>query len=365
MASSYTTRIRLEKQADGENPNSWGAILNQNVIDLIDDAVGAYTTIGTSGSQIVGDSTLTTNEGASDEARSAALEIQGFVVSASAANIVLPSQSGFYLVRNKVTQTSTTGTLRFITAANTATGFTVNTSTTYASDSSNIFLIINDGANVFGLNRQGLGFQDAVERDVLTSLGEIDTTTVDPITSVTAVDNVSFTNTTAVNPKLLALSTTDQRYAKVSAGYTNTNNSTNIFVSVAEFNGETKASAAQVYTPFVTLTPAASVSIDFSTGNNFIIPVSSNMTLAQPHNMKVGQVGAIYLIQDATSGGKTVSYDSTFKFINDNVPVMTTSISAVDLAVYVIRDVQTTVTAATTVTIAAIDILYNKDLKRL
>ena len=29
MASTYTTRIRLEKQGDGENPNSWGDILNQ------------------------------------------------------------------------------------------------------------------------------------------------------------------------------------------------------------------------------------------------------------------------------------------------------------------------------------------------
>ena len=52
MPSSYTTRIRIEKQADGENPNSWGDILNQNVIDLLDDAVGAYVTIGTSGTWI-------------------------------------------------------------------------------------------------------------------------------------------------------------------------------------------------------------------------------------------------------------------------------------------------------------------------
>ena len=39
MPSTYTTRIRIEKQADGENPNSWGDILNQNVIDLVDDSV--------------------------------------------------------------------------------------------------------------------------------------------------------------------------------------------------------------------------------------------------------------------------------------------------------------------------------------
>lgn len=45
MASTYTTRIRLEKQGDGENPNSWGDILNQNVIDLVDSVVAAYTTV--------------------------------------------------------------------------------------------------------------------------------------------------------------------------------------------------------------------------------------------------------------------------------------------------------------------------------
>jgi len=49
MPSTYTSRIRLEQQADGENPNSWGDILNQNVIDMVDDAVGAYVTIGSTG----------------------------------------------------------------------------------------------------------------------------------------------------------------------------------------------------------------------------------------------------------------------------------------------------------------------------
>ena len=39
MASTFTSRIRLEKQGDGENPNSWGLILNQNVIDMVDEAV--------------------------------------------------------------------------------------------------------------------------------------------------------------------------------------------------------------------------------------------------------------------------------------------------------------------------------------
>ena len=39
MPSTYTTRLRLEKQADGENANT-GHRLNQQVIDMVDEAVG-------------------------------------------------------------------------------------------------------------------------------------------------------------------------------------------------------------------------------------------------------------------------------------------------------------------------------------
>ena len=45
MASTYTTRLRLEKQGDGENPNTWGQKLNQSVIDLIDDSIAGYVSV--------------------------------------------------------------------------------------------------------------------------------------------------------------------------------------------------------------------------------------------------------------------------------------------------------------------------------
>ena len=71
MASSYTSRIRLTKQADGENPNTWGTILNNQVIDLLDDAIASYTTISIGSAATV---TLTENEGAADQSRSAFIE---------------------------------------------------------------------------------------------------------------------------------------------------------------------------------------------------------------------------------------------------------------------------------------------------
>lgn len=345
MPSTYTSRIRIEKQADGENPNAWGDILNQNVIDLLDDAVGAYVTIGISGSQIVNDNSLTTNNGSADEARAATLELQGYVVSASAANIVLPAVSKTYVIHNKITQASATGTVRIMNTGATATGFTVPTTTTGTST----FLITTDGTNVHGIDTAGLGIpggnSGASSRSVITSIGEIETTTVDPVTSVTATGVSTFiSNTSVVNPALMALSTTDIRYVNTSAGYTNTMAAENIITG-------------QTYSPLVTVavSDTSIFAVDMTAGNNFIVYLSADSTLRQPDNIKVGQQGIIYVIQEQTSGGKTLSYANDFKFVSGTVPTITTSISAVDMLVYSVRSVATTVTAAVTVTTAFID----------
>ena len=38
MATSYTNTLLLAKQGAGENANTWGTILNENVIDMVDNA---------------------------------------------------------------------------------------------------------------------------------------------------------------------------------------------------------------------------------------------------------------------------------------------------------------------------------------
>jgi hypothetical protein len=45
MPSTATIRNRLEKQAAGENSNTWGGRLNSNVIDLVDEAMDGVTSI--------------------------------------------------------------------------------------------------------------------------------------------------------------------------------------------------------------------------------------------------------------------------------------------------------------------------------
>jgi len=311
MASTYTTRIRLEKQGDGENPNSWGAILNQNVIDLVDQAIASYTTVSIS----VGDTTLTTNDGSSDQARSAFIEFIGNLT--TSINVEIPGVSKGYGIRTNFATVSAGATLTLKTAA--GTGYSVPTS------AANTFVFC-DGVSVHGLNSSGLGLGTASQRDV-----------------GTGAENIA------------DVSLSDIRYARVSA-----NNSfvgANTFTSVATFNGTAvsiEASATvvkkQVYSPVVSLTDAASISLDLSTGNSFAVTLGGNRTLANPSNAVAGQVGYIYVYQDGT-GSRTLSFGDSYRFAKGAAPVMTTSISAVDMLVFSVRGV------------SAVDVLPVLDLK--
>ena len=87
MSSTFTSRIRLEKQGDGENANAWGLILNQNVIDLVDEAVAGMVTV-TCGSGTV---TLSTANGGTDQSRNAAIRLIGTLTGDT--TIALPARS--------------------------------------------------------------------------------------------------------------------------------------------------------------------------------------------------------------------------------------------------------------------------------
>ena len=97
MASTFTTRIRLEKQGSGENASTWGDKLNDAVIDLVDSAVGAVTSIDLAG---VGTAyTVSTADGVADEARSAVLYFHGSC--STAVSITVPAVQKTYLIDNQ------------------------------------------------------------------------------------------------------------------------------------------------------------------------------------------------------------------------------------------------------------------------
>ena len=288
MASTYTTRIRLEKQGDGENPNSWGAVLNQNVIDLVDDAIAAYTTITVSSIDV----TLTTADGTSDQARSAFLELSGTV--SSSLNVLVPEQSKGFIVNDKTTRENS-ATITVKTASGSGTAIT----------SGEIRQLVCDKVSVFALTE---------------SAG---------VALLSASNTFTNTNTFAS-----------------AVGFATSVSATEIFASAAAFNSITASVGSMGKATFtkqvagtpVTLTDAASIALNLTTGTNFIVSLGGNRTLENPSNAAVGQTGQIYVIQDGT-GSRTLAFGDAYNFENSQTPVMSTSANSVDLLVYNVRGV--------------------------
>ena len=286
MASTYTTNIRLTKQGDGDNPNSWGLILNNEVIDLVDSAIAAYTTISCSSADV----TLTESNGAADQSRSAMLEFVGTV--SSNINIIVPTKSKFYIVNDQtVRQSSSSITIKTASGS----GSTVDTS------SAGIFF--SDAVSVYSMN----------DRLNLSGFAQISS-------SNTFTDTNTFTSAVGF---ATSVSITQAQIVAASVSTATINNATFI---------------KQVAGTPVTLTDAASIAVDFSTGTNFVVSLGGNRTLENPSNAVAGQTGHIYVIQDGT-GSRTLAFGDAYNFQGGTAPTMSTSVNSVDLLVYNTRGV--------------------------
>lgn len=94
MASTFTDNLRLTKQGDNDNPNSWGEVLNE-VIELIEEAICEIAEIDCTGSidvDIAGD----TEDGETDDARHAILKLTGTL--GANINLTVPTVEKIYVV---------------------------------------------------------------------------------------------------------------------------------------------------------------------------------------------------------------------------------------------------------------------------
>lgn len=91
MASTATTRNRLEKQGTGENTNTWGSKLNTTAFDLIDAALDGRVTFTLSTTK-----TLSSTNYAADESRMRFIDITG----GTGGTVTIPSLEKWYWVRN-------------------------------------------------------------------------------------------------------------------------------------------------------------------------------------------------------------------------------------------------------------------------
>ena len=215
MASTYTSRIRLNKQGDGDNPNSWGTVLNDGVISLVDDAIAAYTTVEIGAAATV---TLSAVNGASDVPRSAFLEVKGSVGgSHTTITFVIPGNSKSYVINNKVSANTTASDIVKIKTAS-GNGYDIPLGA--------VGLVVCDGTSVWSMNTKGFGLGTAASADI----------------------GVCANNVPEV-------SAADLRYVRTSV-----TTDTTIRGSITYEAGSLKIStSARAYNPITTLTDAASI----------------------------------------------------------------------------------------------------------
>lgn len=87
---------------------------------------------------------------------------------------------------------------------------------------------------------------------------------------------------------------------------------------------------------FVTLTDAATIAVDLSTGINFTVTLTTNRILGFPTNPKIGQSGYIDVVQPV-AGAKLLDFAAGYQFDHGVKPVIDEGPSAVTALYYSVR----------------------------
>ena len=266
------------------------------MISLVDDAIAAYTTVEIGANATV---TLSAIDGAGDVPRSAFLEVKGSVGGTNTTiTMIIPAQSKSYVINNIVSANTTASDIVKIKTAS-GDGYNIPFGA--------VGLVVCDGTSVYPTNAKGLGLGTAASADVGTG-GE----------------NVA------------KVSVADLRYVRTSV-----TTAVTVRGDITYEAGSLKVgTSARAYNPITTLTDAASIAVNFALGNNFLVTVGGNRTLAAPTNAVAGQTGQIYVIQDGT-GGRTLSYNSVYQFVSGAAPTLSTGAADVDILVYSTRSAST------------------------
>lgn len=114
MPSTYSSALRLELMATGENSGTWGTKTNTNLGTLVEQAItGVESVIMTDATY-----TLTALNGASDEARNAVVTMTGSLTANR--NVIIPSAEKVYNFRN-----STSGGFSIVVKTASGSGVTI------------------------------------------------------------------------------------------------------------------------------------------------------------------------------------------------------------------------------------------------
>jgi len=161
------------------------------------------------------------------------------------------------------------------------------------------------------------------------------------ITSInTVVDGLDFATSAELATVSSALATSIANHLPLAGGtITGTVSAQSVYVSALGANtsatlGKRIRMDGAAVADIVSLTDAASITIDFNAGQNFAVQLTDDRTLENPTNCVPGQTGSIFVIQNG-DGGKSLSFGANYKFPGGTAPTLSTGASACDRIDYI------------------------------
>ena len=282
MASTYTTRLKLERQASGENSGNWGNLTNY-VLNRIDSTVRGYVAVSVAGSANVtlvsNTSTTNTAEAADDQVHNKVIELTGTL--GASIHVFTDAVEGEYIIYNN---TAGAYSLTFANTGHAANGVAIS---------------------------QG-------SRAILYSNGS---TVYDALTSV-SLTTPKINNTTAITATGTEINYSDLATLGTSAASkvltTNANNLTTITGAILNTQD--------------TLTDQATIAWDVIASPVAFVTLGGNRTMAAPSGTgaAAGQFISLLVKQDGT-GSRTITWNAVYEFPSDTAPTLTTTANLGDI----------------------------------
>jgi hypothetical protein len=148
MPSTYSTDLRIELIANGEQSGTWGTTTNVNLGTLIEDAIAGLASV----SVTTANQALTASNGSADQARCAAVSLT--TTTLAAFNVYVPPVTKLYVINNASAYPATvfcSTVLGNTTAAGTGVAVPAGKSVLLRSDGTNIVEQLNHVVGAFGV----------------------------------------------------------------------------------------------------------------------------------------------------------------------------------------------------------------------
>ena len=306
MASTYSSDLKLELMATGENAGTWGTKTNTN-LQLVQQAIGGFEQVTVGDGATVA---LAMTDGTISNARNMVVKVATVTLSGATVLTVPDSIEKMYIFD--------------VTGVTNPTNLTIKTASGsgFSPDQQKIYFAYADGTNVVEVSLDSLGG----------AIGTASLPTV-PITK----GGTGLTAAGSANQALKMNSGGSAlEFGTLPIAGGGTGATTLAGANIVASNANTTFTKALRGSTLTAGSQTGSVTLDFDTYQHFVLTATGNVTLANPTTESVGQSGIIVFIQDGT-GSRTLSLGTDYETAGGAGLTISTAASAVDVIPYFVK----------------------------